>query len=80
MLTLVTPTQMSPARQRVQVYVWTGVIFIIFSILISLFRIKNRGATFKFITFEYSLMQFDCRISIQTSILIGCKQWIDLEN
>lgn len=43
MLTLVTPTQMSPMRQRTQVYVWTGVIFIIFAILISFFRIKNRG-------------------------------------
>lgn len=47
MLTLVTPTQMSPMRQRIQVYVWTAVIMIIFSILISLFRIKNRGYPFK---------------------------------
>jgi len=48
MLTLVTPAQMSPARQRTQIYVWTAVIMIIFSILISLFRVKNRGYPFKF--------------------------------
>jgi len=47
MLMLVTPTQMSPARQRTQVYVWTAVIMIMFSVLISLFRIKNRGYPFK---------------------------------
>ena len=45
MLTMVTPTQMSPARQRTQVYVWTAVIMIIFSILVSLFRLKNKGET-----------------------------------
>lgn len=44
MLTMVTPTQMSPTRQRIQVYVWTSVIFVVFSILIALFKIKNRGA------------------------------------
>ena len=45
MLTVVTPMQSSPARQRAQVYLWSGVILIVFSILISLFRVKNRGAT-----------------------------------
>lgn len=43
MLTLVTPLQSSPGRQRAQVYLWTGVILVVFSILISLFRVKNRG-------------------------------------
>ncbi|KAF8844944.1 oligosaccharyl transferase subunit OST3/OST6 family [Paxillus ammoniavirescens] len=47
MLTIVTPYQKSPARQRTQVYLWTAVNFIVFSILVSLFRIKNRGYPFK---------------------------------
>ncbi|KAF9246503.1 hypothetical protein BU15DRAFT_40366 [Melanogaster broomeanus] len=47
MLTIVTPYQKSPARQRTQVYLWTAVNFIAFSILVSLFRIKNRGYPFK---------------------------------
>ncbi|KAG8217540.1 hypothetical protein J3R82DRAFT_5689 [Butyriboletus roseoflavus] len=47
MLTIVTPYQKSPARQRTQVYLWTFVNFLVFSILISLFRIKNRGYPFK---------------------------------
>ncbi|KAF8559596.1 hypothetical protein OG21DRAFT_1502836 [Imleria badia] len=47
MLTIVTPYQKSPARQRTQVYLWTFVNFLVFSILVSLFRIKNRGYPFK---------------------------------
>jgi len=47
MLTLVVPRQTSPQRQRAQVYLWTSVIFIMFSVLVSLFRIKNRGYPFK---------------------------------
>ncbi|KAF9227902.1 hypothetical protein BS17DRAFT_774472 [Gyrodon lividus] len=47
MLTIVTPYQKSPARQRTQIYLWTAVNFIVFSILVSLFRIKNRGYPFK---------------------------------
>jgi oligosaccharyltransferase complex subunit gamma len=47
MLMFVTPTQMSPSKQRAQVYVWTLVIMMIFSVLISLFRVKNRGYPFK---------------------------------
>lgn len=43
MLILVTPLQSSPARQRTQVYLWTAVIFILFSVLVSFFRVKNRG-------------------------------------
>lgn len=52
MLTVVTPYQKSPARQRTQVYLWTFVNFLVFSILISLFRIKNRG-TFLFVTLHH---------------------------
>jgi len=47
MLILVVPYQTSPQRQRAQVYLWTGVIFIMFSVLVSLFRVKNRGYPFK---------------------------------
>ncbi|OJT15729.1 Dolichyl-diphosphooligosaccharide--protein glycosyltransferase subunit 3 [Trametes pubescens] len=47
MLTLVTPYQTHPARQRLQVYLWSGVILVMFSVLISLFRVKNRGYPFK---------------------------------
>ncbi len=43
MLTLVTPHQTHSYRQRLQVYLWSGVIFVMFSVLISLFRVKNRG-------------------------------------
>ncbi|KAI0831399.1 oligosaccharyl transferase subunit OST3/OST6 family [Trametes gibbosa] len=47
MLTVVTPYQTNAARQRLQVYLWSGVILVMFSVLISLFRIKNRGYPFK---------------------------------
>ncbi|PIL24082.1 transporter [Ganoderma sinense ZZ0214-1] len=47
MLTLVTPYQTHSSRQRLQVYLWSGVIFVMFSVLISLFRVKNRGYPFK---------------------------------
>ena len=43
MLMLIVPYQTSPSRQRVQIYLWTGVIFLVFSVLISLFKVKNRG-------------------------------------
>lgn len=43
MLTIVAPYQKSPARQRTQVYLWTFVNFFVFSILVSLFGIKNKG-------------------------------------
>jgi len=47
MLTLVAPLQTSPTRQRIQVYLWSGIIFVLFSILVSFFRVKNRGYPFK---------------------------------
>lgn len=43
MLTVVTPYTSSPRRQRAQVYLWSFVIFIMYSVLVSLFRVKNRG-------------------------------------
>lgn len=50
MLTIVTPYQKSPARQRTQVYLWTFVNFLVFSILVSLFRMKNRGTFCSFLS------------------------------
>ncbi|KAI0054092.1 oligosaccharyl transferase subunit OST3/OST6 family [Auriscalpium vulgare] len=50
MLTLVAPLQSgSPNRQRTQIYLWSGVIMLLFSVLVSLFRVKNRGYPFKLI-------------------------------
>ena len=43
MLTVVIPKQASPNRQRLQIYLWTAVILIVYSILVSIFRVKNRG-------------------------------------
>ncbi|KAG5634644.1 hypothetical protein H0H81_001282, partial [Sphagnurus paluster] len=42
MLVMVVPHQTSPARQRVQIYLWSGVFVIVYSVLVSLFRVKNR--------------------------------------
>ncbi|OSX65078.1 hypothetical protein POSPLADRAFT_1178709 [Postia placenta MAD-698-R-SB12] len=47
MLTLIVPNNLSPQRQRMQVYLWAGVIFIMYSVLVSLFREKNRNYPFK---------------------------------
>ncbi|EAU88527.1 dolichyl-diphosphooligosaccharide-protein glycotransferase [Coprinopsis cinerea okayama7 len=47
MLTLVVPRQTSPAKQRLQVWIWSGVIMIVYSVLVSIFRVKNRGYPFK---------------------------------
>jgi len=46
-LTLVTPSIASPARQRTQIYLWNIIIVVVFSILLSLFRVKNRSYPFK---------------------------------
>lgn len=47
MLTMVAPYQTSPRRQQFQIWLWSAVIFIMFSVLVSLFRVKNRGYPFK---------------------------------
>ncbi|KAF5315854.1 hypothetical protein D9611_004706 [Ephemerocybe angulata] len=47
MLTLIVPFQRSPAKQRMQIYLWTAVIMIIYSVLVSLFRVKNRGYPYR---------------------------------
>ncbi len=43
MLTIIVPYQTSAARQRLQVYLWVGIIMIIYSVLVSIFKVKNRG-------------------------------------
>lgn len=43
MLILVVPLQTDPARQKVQFYLWTIVIWLLFSVLVSFFKVKNRG-------------------------------------
>lgn len=43
MLILVAPLQSDPARQKLQFYLWTFVIWVLFSVLVSFFKIKNRG-------------------------------------
>lgn len=47
MLILLVPQQSSPSRQRTQIYIWTALNFIMFSVLVSIFRVKNRGYPFK---------------------------------
>ncbi|EIM90055.1 oligosaccharyl transferase subunit OST3/OST6 family [Stereum hirsutum FP-91666 SS1] len=47
MLILVTPLQTDPTRQKVQFYLWTIVIWILFSVLVSFFKMKNRGYPFR---------------------------------
>ncbi|PBK96885.1 oligosaccharyl transferase subunit OST3/OST6 family [Armillaria gallica] len=47
MLTIIVPYQTSAARQRLQVYLWVGIIMIIYSVLVSIFKVKNRGYPFR---------------------------------
>ncbi|KDQ60806.1 hypothetical protein JAAARDRAFT_55541 [Jaapia argillacea MUCL 33604] len=49
MLITVAPKQKSPQRQRTQIYLWTIVSLVVFAILVSLFRVKNRGYPFRFL-------------------------------
>ncbi len=49
MLTLVAPYQTSKSRQQMQVWLWSIVVFVMFSVLISLFRVKNRGKLYFYI-------------------------------
>ncbi|KAF7363462.1 hypothetical protein MSAN_01002000 [Mycena sanguinolenta] len=47
MLTTVIPYQATAQRQRFQIYLWTTIIMLVYSILIVLFKVKNRGYPFK---------------------------------
>jgi len=46
-LTLIVPRHPSAARQRSAVYIWTGVSITLFSVLVSIFKIKNGGYPFR---------------------------------
>ncbi|KAF8495608.1 oligosaccharyl transferase subunit OST3/OST6 family [Gautieria morchelliformis] len=46
-MTMIIPRHTSPARQRYGVYVWTGVSLTLFSVLVSIFKIKNGGYPFR---------------------------------
>ncbi|KAJ7905510.1 hypothetical protein B0H14DRAFT_2660569 [Mycena olivaceomarginata] len=46
MLTMVIPYQ-SAQRQRFQIYLWSTIIMLVYSILIVLFKVKNRGYPFR---------------------------------
>ena len=68
MLINVVPLQKSVSRQTTQIYIWTAVIFILYSLLFSLFRIKNRGAVK--LTNPFSSYLRVSRISIQASSVV----------
>jgi oligosaccharyltransferase complex subunit gamma len=42
-LTVLVPAQGSPQKQRIGVYLWLGMLVIVFSILMKLFKVKNPG-------------------------------------
>ncbi|KAF4576579.1 OST3/OST6 family protein [Pleurotus pulmonarius] len=42
-----TPKQTSPNRQRLQIYAFTAANLLVYSILVTIFRVKNRGYPFK---------------------------------
>lgn len=43
MLIMVIPYQTSAQRQRFQIYLWSAVIMLVYSILVVIFKVKNRG-------------------------------------
>ena len=45
-LTLLIPAQTSRTKQRVGVYVWLGILVVVFGLLMRLFRIKNGAYPF----------------------------------
>ncbi|KAJ6596910.1 hypothetical protein DFH09DRAFT_1258647 [Mycena vulgaris] len=47
MLTMVIPYQTSAQRQRFQIYLWSTIIMLVYSILVVLFKVKNRGYPFR---------------------------------
>jgi oligosaccharyltransferase complex subunit gamma len=45
-LTVVIPAQSSPVKQRLGVFLWTGMLIVLASMLFRLFRLKNGGYPF----------------------------------
>ena len=70
MLTMVVPYQTSPKRQQAQIWLWSIVVFIMFSVLLSLFRVKNRGRFLDSSLIACWLIAFD-RIPVQATPLIA---------
>jgi hypothetical protein len=68
MLISIIPRQTSPHRQRLQVYLWTGVIVILYSVLISLFRLKNRGKAV--LPVPYQIIDFDAALGYPFRLLL----------
>lgn len=48
MLIVVIPYQSSAGRQRLQIYLWSTVIMLLYSVLVAIFKVKNRGIVFVF--------------------------------
>ena len=70
MLILVVPYQSSPQRQRLQIYLWTGVILVMYSVLLSVFRIKNGGQLHFASLMSFGLLISHHRISLQTFLVM----------
>lgn len=45
-LSVLIPSQGSPIKQRVGTYLWLGMLIVLFSLLIRMFRVKNGGYPF----------------------------------
>jgi len=81
---MVVPYQTSPQKQRVQVWLWTGVILIIYSVLVSLFKVKNRGVFALLIPghgltlLQDILLNYYCNQSNLESLEEGIKMKLDL--
>jgi oligosaccharyltransferase complex subunit gamma len=61
MLTLVAPLQTSPTKQRIQIYLWSGVVFVLFSVLVSLFKLKHGGTNYLTIAMSDLINLISCR-------------------
>ena len=45
-LTILVPAQTNPTKQRIGVYLWLGMLIVVFSLLFKLFKLKNGGYPF----------------------------------
>lgn len=58
-LIFLVPRITSPFKQRVAIYIWCTVIFLLFSVMLSLFRIKNPSRLLN-LSFDHSLILLQC--------------------
>lgn len=54
-LIFLVPRILSPFKQRVAVYIWCTVILLLFSVLLSLFSVKNPGMTCLLLLLHHTL-------------------------